>query len=142
MQPLLALIGAAGHEVLDLRVAEGVGAGIEQADDDKAQQEIHEGPGAEDDDALPGGLGGEGARVVRGLVLAGHGAVAPEGDQAQGVEGLALLLFPEGRAHAQGELIHPHAAGLGRQEVAALVDAHQQAEEQNCQDHIEKGHLP
>ena len=142
MQPLFALVGAAGHKVRDFGVAEGVGPGVQQAHDHKAQHEVHEGPGAEDENALPGGLVGEGPGVVGRLVLPGHGAVAPKEDQAQGIEGLALLLFPDGGAHAQGKLLHPDTAGLGHQEMAALMDAHHQAEEQNCKDDIERCHLP
>ncbi len=42
-----------------------------------------------------------------------------------------FFLCQQGGAHADGELVDPHAAGLGRQEVAQLVDGDEDAENQD-----------
>ena len=72
------------------------------------------------------------ARVVGFLLLALHGAEAAHRERPQGVQRLALLLFPQCRPHADGELIDPHAAGLGRQKVTQLVYGDQYAEHQHA----------
>ena len=129
MQTLLALIGAALHEVRQHRGAEGRGVGIEDQDDHKAQQEVHKGACRQDDDPLPGRLIGKGPGVVRALVLPGHGAEAAEGDAAQGIFRLALFPFEDDRAHADGKLLHPHTAGFGGGKVAQLMHGDQHAEQ-------------
>ena len=71
------------------------------------------------------------ARVVGGLLLALHRAEAADGQQAQCVGRLPLRLFQDRRPHADGKLIDAHAAGLGRAEVAQLMQRDQHAENQD-----------
>ena len=75
-------------------------------------------------------------RVAGVLVLALHGAVAAYGQAAEGIQGLALLLFEYGRAHAYGELVDLDAQQLSRREMAELVDGDEHAEKDYCEDDI------
>ena len=73
----------------------------------------------------------QGSGVVGVLLLPLHGAEAADGQQAQSIGGIAPWSFEQGGAHADGELVDPHAAGLGRQKVAQLVDGDEHAEYQD-----------
>ena len=68
--------------------------------------------------------------IVSGIVTL-HSAEAADGQQPEGILGLLRLLVPDQRPHADGKLVDPHAAELGGQEVAQLVDGDQYAENQN-----------
>ena len=82
------------------------------------------------------------ARIVGRFVLPGHGAEAAEGDAAQGIDRLALLLLQDGGPHAERELLDPDAAGLRRGEVPKLMDADEHAEKKYCQCDVKNSHLP
>ena len=136
LQPCFALVGAAVHESGDGRGRERFRLGEHQQDENEADEEVHRRARNEDNDALPRALARKRARIVHLLVLARHGAKAADRQAAQGVERLPLLLFPDGRAHADGELLHPHAAGLRREKVAQLVHGDEHAEHENCENDI------
>ena len=89
----LALVGTAVHEIGYDRRIEALRARVDDEHDYKAEQEVHEAACDEDDEFLPAGLDGEAARVAGVLVLALHGAVTADGQAAEGVQRLALLLF-------------------------------------------------
>ena len=142
MEPLAALVWAAVHEAGDLRGAESVGIGIEDDDYQQAEQKVHCRARDEDDDALPRRLIHERARIVGRFVLPGHGAEAAEGDAAQGIDRLALLLLQDDRTHAERELLDFDAAGLRRSEVPKLMYADEHAEKKYCQCDVKNSHLP
>ena len=104
--------------------------------DQKQQQtehEVHERAGTEDQKPFPRRLARERARVVDRLVLARHGAKPADRQAADGVERLPLLLFPDGGAHEQGELIHLNTKGFSKSEVPQLMNKDQKAEKDNCE---------
>lgn len=108
----------------------------------RPSQEVHSRARDEDDDALPRRLIHERARIVGRFVLPGHGAEAAEGDAAQRIDRLALLLLQDGGPHAERELLDPDAAGLRRGEVPKLMDADEHAEKKYCQCDVKNSHLP
>ena len=99
--------------------------------DEESHEEIHQRTRGEDDELFPEALVAQRARVVGGLLLALHRAEAADGQQAQCVGRLPLRLFQDRRPHADGKLIDAHAAGLGRAEVAQLMQRDQHAENQD-----------
>ena len=141
LKPLGALVGTALDKARQHRHAEGLRVGVEARDDDKAQHEVHKRTGRKDYHALPRGLIRKRARVFRLLVLPGHGAEAAEGDAAQGIGRLALLLFEYGGAHADRELLHAHSAGLCSREVAKLVDDDEHAEDKDRYEDVDNSHF-
>ena len=78
----------------------------------------------------------ERARIVDRLILARHGAKAADRQAADGIERLPLLLFPDGRTHADGEFIHAHAAGFGHEKMAELMHGDEDTEDENCEQNI------
>ena len=129
LQGVLPLIGAVRPEIGDHRGAEGGGPRIQDQHNHQPQHKVHEGTGHQDQRPLPGRLIGEGPGLVAVFVLSGHGAEAAEGDAAQGIFRLPLFPFEDGRAHADGKLLHPHAAGFGGGKVAQLMHGDQHAEQ-------------
>ena len=130
--------GAAWLDLGDLcglhRVA---GEAVEQGHHEKAGQQIHERARAEDNQALPPLGVDKGAGILALAVLPLHGAVAANGDQAEGILGLLPLPAEESRTHVDGKLVDPHAGELCGQEVAQLMNENQKAENQNGQDNIQ-----
>ncbi len=122
--------GRAGEVLGDL-VVEHVDAGHEAESED----EVGDGAGESDGDALPAGMGGElswisGALVVAGWHhLTGHLDVAAERDEGEAVVGVAALDAEETSAEADGEDLDTDAAELGDGEVAELVDEDHDAED-------------
>mgnify|MGYP000130275648 CR=1 FL=1 len=109
----------------------GFHAAIEAQDNKQSRKEIHPRPGGKDQQLRPKALVFQGPGIAGGLVLPLHGAEAAEGKAPQGVQGLPLLLLANGRAHADGELIHPHAAGLGGHKMSQLVYGDEHTEHQH-----------
>ena len=64
-------------------------------------------------------------------VLALHGAVAADGDAADGVQSLAHLLFPDGGTHKHGKFVDLNAGELGGSKMPQLMDENQDAEQEN-----------
>ena len=122
---------AAVGEAVDHRDVDGLDPGVKHQNDDKAREEVHQGAGGKDQELAPEALVIQGSGVVGVLLLPFHGAEAADGQQAQSICGIAPGLFEQGGAHADGELVDPHAAGLGRQKVAQLVDGDEHAEYQD-----------
>ena len=139
LQAVLRLQRAALGKGGDGRVVESLCAAVQQQQDQKARQKIHDGAGGENQQLGPESLPVQGMGVVGVLVLALHGAETAAGDGSQGVECFALLLFPQGRPHADGKFVDGHAAGLGRQKVAQLMDGDQYAEDENGHKNIYDG---
>ena len=115
-------------------------AAVHRQDNEKPRQKVHKGSGCEDHQLLEKALAAQGPLVRGGLVLPLHGAEAADGQQAQGVLGLPRVPVPDQGAHADGELVDPHAAELCRGEVAELVDGDQHAEDQDGRQDIHNGH--
>ena len=63
-------------------------------------------------------------------------AKAADRQAADGIERLPLLLFPDGRTHADGEFIHAHAAGFGHEKMAELMHGDEDTEDENCEQNI------
>ena len=107
--------------------------------DKQARHEIHKRTGHQNEEALPDLRAAEGARIVAVAVLTLHGAIAADGDAAQRIQCLALLLFPDRRTHKQGEFIDLHTGQLRRQEMAELMHEHEQAEQEDRYQNINNG---
>ena len=136
LQPLLRLQLAAVKEAGDLRGRKARHARVEDRQHHQARQKVHERTGRQNDEPFPPDFGGKGPGIVGFLILALHGAVAAHGNAAQGIERLAALLFHDGRAHADGKLVHLHVQRLGREKMAQLVDEDQKAENQDRNENI------
>ena len=104
----------------------------------KAQEEIHAGAGGQDDDFFPPLGIAEGPGIVALLILPLHGAVAPQGDAADGIQGLSPLPFPQGRPHENGKLVDFDFEQFGGEEMAKLVNQNENAENENGKQNIEK----
>lgn len=65
-----------------------------------------------------------------------HGAVTAQRDAPQGVQRFPLLLFPNGRAHADGEFVDFDSEQFGRYKVAEFVNGNEKSEHQDCKDNI------
>ena len=103
-----------------------------QADNDHqhhADEKIHRRTGGQNDEPLPPGRFVEGTGIVASAVLALHSAVAADGDAADGVQGFAHLLFPEGRPHEHGKFVDLNAGELGGGKMPQLMDENQDAEQ-------------
>ncbi len=127
--------GGAVKELLHL-VVEHVDAGHEA----EGEEEVGDGAGEGDEDALPAGMVVEVAGVVDGgrcfawgvggeAHLAGHLDVAAEGDGGDLVLGVAATEAEETFAEADGEDLDADAAELGDGEVAELVDQNHDAKD-------------
>ena len=97
------------------------------------------GPGADHDDPLPHRLVvvGAGRDVRRQLLLRVHPGdlhEAAERDRADPVLGLADLLLHDERREEQAESLDAHAARLGGDEVAELVQDDQRGEARECEE--------
>ena len=120
-------LGWAADVLLDL-VVEHVDAGHEAEGED----EVGEGAGEGDEDALPAGVGVELAGVAGGGfagVVACHLDVAAEGEEGDAVVGVAALDAEEALAEADGEGLDADAAELGDGEVAKFVDENHDAKD-------------
>ena len=124
------LEGAAVGKAPDNGLDHGFHAAIEAQDNKQARKEIHPRPGGKDQQLRPKALVFQGPGIAGGLVLPLHGAESAEGKAPQSVQSLPLLPLANGRAHADGELIHPHAAGLGGHKMPQLVYGDEHAEHQ------------
>ena len=113
----------------------------EDGKEHQPRQEIHHGTCHQDDDPLPPGGGTEGAGIFRAVaVLALHLTVAAEGDQADGVQRLALFLFPQGGSHEHGKFVYLHAKALGGGKMPQLMDENEQTEKDNSENDTECRH--
>ncbi|CAN4043729.1 Molybdenum transport system permease protein modB, partial [Dysosmobacter welbionis] len=117
-----------------------LGTAIHRQNDEEPRQEIHKGAGGKNHHLFPEALTAQRPLVARVLILPLHSAEAADGQQPEGILGLLRLLVPDQRPHADGKLVDPHAAELGGQEVAQLVDGDQYAENQNGRQDIHNGH--
>ena len=138
-QTLFPLLPKVGIQFDDLRGVESLRARIEADDDEKPRQKIHKCARDKDDEFLPPGLPVQRALIVGVLVLTLHGAVAADGQKAQGILGIPLRLMQELRPHTDGKLVDTHTAGLGRQKMAKLVHGDEHAENQDCNKNINHG---
>ena len=136
LQGVLPLIGAAVHKVCERRRGKALRLRKHEQKQQKSEHEVHECAGTEDQKPLPRRLARERARIVDRLILARHGAKAADRQAADGVERLPLLLFPDGRAHADGEFIHAHAAGFGHEKMTELMHGDEDTEDENCEQNI------
>ena len=85
-------------------------------------------------------LAGQGALIVRVVLLSLHGTEAADGQRPQGILGLPFFPAPDLRSHADGKFVDPDAAGLGRQKVAQLMDCNENAKDQDCRQDINDRH--
>ena len=136
LQSFRALIGAAVHKALNRRGNKGSCTEIKAEDHHKAEQEIVERAGTEDQNTLPGRLRRKCARIVGIAVFPFHRAVAAERYGTKRIERLTLLFFPDGGSHADRELVDLHTAELCHGEMAELVNGDQDAENQNRNDNV------
>ena len=125
-------------EVRNDRCNKRLRAHVEAEDDDNPRQEIHQRARGENQQLSPEALVLQRRGIIRGLVLPLHGAKTAEWQTAQRVKRLALLLFEDGRTHAEGKFIHPHAAGLGSQKMSQFVDKYQHTKYQSANKYIYK----
>ena len=99
---------------------------------EKAQDDVEDAAGGHHQKAFPHRLVAKGPGVAAVLVLALHGAVAANGQQAQAVLGLPFLKANQFWPHAQGKLVDPDARGLCQQEMSQLVKENDKAKKQNA----------
>ena len=135
-ESLLRLIRASLHEGGDHRHGIARRPGVNNEDDDEPEQKVHGRPCHKHQQALPHFLVHKCTGIFRLAVFPCHSAVAAEGNAADGVECLPLLLFENCRAHADGELLHTDAAGFCHCKVAELMDADQNTEKQDGNDNV------
>ena len=136
---------AGPSDVLLHLVVEHVDAGHEAEGED----EVGDGAGEGDEDALPAGMGVEVAGVVVGVwlrrgsweYLAGHLDVAAEGEDGDAVVGVAALEAEEALAEADGEDLDADAAELGDGEVAEFVDQNHDAKDDGSWMTVDMGEL-
>ncbi len=105
----------------------------------EGEDEVGDGAGEGDEDALParvgvevagvGGATSRGRALCREAHLAGHLDVAAEGDGGELIVGVAAAEAEETLAEADGEDLDADAAELGDGEVAELVDENHDAED-------------
>ena len=93
-------------------------------------------------------IGEHGAEVgvFLAALQAGDAVVAAQGDGRDAVARAIVLKAYVGARHADHELGHAHAKALGGDEVAQLVDHHQEDEDdktpKHCEQGINQGKLP
>ena len=118
--------GGTGDELLDLVVQH-----VADGHEDDGEEEVGEGAGEGDEDALPAGMGVEVAGIGGTLagIIAGHFDIAAEGKEADAVVCVAALEADEALAEADGEDLDTDTAELGHDEVAGLVDENHDAED-------------
>ena len=121
-----AAVGKARHH----RHVERPGIGVQYQDNEQSRDEVHGRACREDQQLGPEALVVQGCRIIGILLFAFHGTETAHRKQPQGVLRLPLLLLPQGGPHADGKLVDPHAAGLGRHEMPQLVDGDEHAEHQ------------
>ncbi len=98
----------------------------------EGEDEVGDGAGEGDEDALPAGVRVELAGVAGGGfagIVAGHLDVSAEGKGGDAVVGVAALEAEEAFAEADGEDLDADAAELGDGEVAELMDEDHDAED-------------
>ena len=110
---------------------EPVGRDSHQEDNDKPQDQVHEGAGADDQDPLPDLLVAEGPGIAGAAVLPFHADKAADREKPQGIAGLPIPEVEEGRAHAEGKLVDPDFTELGGGKMAALVDEDDDGEDED-----------
>ncbi len=108
-----------------------------EGEDDGGEDEVHSGPGKDDEEARDERLPVEGlgrihrrarAALERILVVAHHLHVAAHGDEGETVLGLLAPVAPQHRAEADGEALHAHAAQPRHHEMPQLVDDDEDAD--------------
>ena len=129
LQAALAIDGTALFKLADDRRDKSLGRQKHDYHDQDANNEIHGGTGHQNNQPFPPGRFLEGPGVIRILVLALHGAVAADGNTADGIKGLAVLLFEDCRAHKHGEFIDLNTGELRRNEMTQFVDKNKKAEQ-------------
>ncbi len=122
--------------------------------DREAEQHVHRNTAHHHDQALPHGLGAELPRLRRLghalLLLLVHALVdhatdlhvAAEGQGTDAIDRVADLLLEERirRVEEEEELLHAHAEELGGQEVAELVQGHQNGQAQQQLTEVDRGY--
>ena len=114
-------------------------AGIKGEGHRECEHEVHERPGKQRDQALPGLLQLQRAGILPGdlalrIVLPVKAAVTAARDQAENILRSVLSRPAEKpRAEADAEGAHGNAAGAGGQEMSALVHGHHDAQHQKGQ---------
>jgi hypothetical protein len=108
-------------------------------EDHEREHDVHERPGGDHEYPLPHRLAVVGAvgvlrRDLLRRVHAGDLHVAAERDRADRVLGLAPLAAHDQRREEEAEALDAHADGLGREEVAGLVQDHERGEAQEGED--------
>ena len=94
-----------------------------------ADEKVHRRTGGQNNQPLPPCRLVEGTGIVASAVLALHGAVAADGDAADGVQSLAHLFFPDGGTHKHGKFVDLNTGELGGGKMPQLMDENQDAEQ-------------
>jgi len=111
----------------------------DEEEQDEGDQEVGDGAGEGDEDALPAGLGGEvvggaggGGAIEGGAVaaeFAGHFDVAAYWEDGDAVVGIAVAEAEEAGSESDGEGFDADAAELGNDEMAELVNENEKAKD-------------
>ncbi len=124
----VAFIGTSGKKVFDDGAGKATDGGIQDHEQEKAKEIIHEGPGGEDDQPSDHALIAESAGIAGALLLPLHGTEAAHGKGAERVIRLPLLNMQQSGAHADGKFNDLYAACLGRQKMSQLMDENNDTE--------------
>ena len=113
----------------NLSGADKIGLAEHNGNDNNAHDKIDGSSGGNDYHALPQGLVVERVLILAVLVLALHADISADWQNAHGIVGLALLLFEDGGAHADRELVDLDLEKLCKKEMAELMEHYDDAEE-------------
>ena len=137
LQTAFTVHGRAGAQIVDLGQRHQQEGRADQHQQE-AGDEIHGRSRHQDAKALPPGSLLEGSGVIGLGVLPFHGAVTTDGNAANGIKSLTLLLLPDGRSHKHGKLIDLHTGSLRCQKMSKLMDKNQNTKDQNCKNYAHR----
>ena len=67
------------------------------------------------------------------FVACNNSAITTNRNATNGIQGLSLLLFPNGRAHKHRKFIDLHTGQLRSDEMTKLMNENQKAKDKNCE---------
>ena len=101
---------------------------IQDRKNQNTHNKVHGSTGNQNDQPFPPGCFVKSTGVIAVTVLPFHGAVAADGDTAQGIQCLTDLFFEDSRTHKHGEFIDLYTGKLGCNKMPKLMNKDQDAE--------------
>ena len=121
-------IRTARLKIRDHGAGKSIGRGIQDHEQSESEQEVHCRTRDQDEHTSQNALIIKRAGILGSFVFPLHRAETSYRQSAKRIYRLFSLLFEQLRPHADGELRHLHAAGLGHQKMSQLMDKDQDSE--------------